>query len=286
MDMKKTKIISASSEKNYKGTLRFFVRNNAFKLPLCMFVFLSLFSCEKVIQLDLKNASPKIVIQGNIYDQTGPFTVKISSSAIFGASNNYPPVSGAKVVISDNVSQSEQLTESASGTYVTTKLRGIPGRKYTLSVKTGNDTYVASSVMPYAVDIDSIYFANSPFGGDQLTIVRIQDPPFATNYYRMIYFINNIRQKQIFVVDDEFFQGSLINYSLHGRNGGTNIVKDDAVTVWLESVDYGVYEYFRTTGNNEENSASPANPVSNISNGALGYFNACSVRKISATVDK
>jgi hypothetical protein len=59
----------------------------------------------------------------------------------------------------------------------------------------------------------------------------------------------------------------------------------DEVTIWLESVDKYVYEYFRTEGSEGWQSASPANPTSNISNGALGYFNACSVRTISIIVE-
>jgi hypothetical protein len=57
----------------------------------------------------------------------------------------------------------------------------------------------------------------------------------------------------------------------------------DKVTVWLETVDNKVYEYFRTAGD-EGQSASPSNPASNISNGALGYFNACSIRIRSVEV--
>lgn len=284
--MKKNNRLSASSVKNSKGNL---IKNSS-KIILCpayfLILILSLFSCEKVIHLDLKNSPQKIVIQGNIYDQSGPFTVHISNSAYFDASNNYPPVTGANVVITDNVNQTEQLTESISGTYVTTKLRGIPGRTYSLSVKNGFDTYLANSTMPYAVSMDSIYFANSPFSGEKATMIRFRDPPFTTNFYRMVYFVNNIRQKQFYVINDEFLQGTTITYSLQARNSDLKLAKNDLVTVWLESIDRGVYEYFRTAGNDDGNSASPANPVSNISNGALGYFNASTVRKISAKVDK
>jgi hypothetical protein len=55
----------------------------------------------------------------------------------------------------------------------------------------------------------------------------------------------------------------------------------DMVTIWLECADQYVFEYFLTAGREGGQSASPANPSSNISNGTLGHFNACSVRKIS-----
>ena len=57
------------------------------------------------------------------------------------------------------------------------------------------------------------------------------------------------------------------------------LVAGDSIKVWLECIDHGVFEYFRTANRDGGHSTSPANPVSNITNGALGYFNACSVRK-------
>jgi len=243
-------------------------------------------SCERVIQLDLKNSTPKIVIQGNIYDQPGPYIVRISNSVNFDASSNYPPVTGAKVVITDNFGQNEILTETTAGTYLTSRLRGVPGRTYSLAVKTGNDTYLSSAEMPYAVAMDSIYFSSSLFSGEKITTIRLLDPPFTVNYYRFIYFINNVQQKVFYVLDDELFQGASIRYALISRGSDIKLVKGDHVSVWLESVDHSVYEYFRTAGSDEGESASPANPVSNISNGALGYFNACSVRKIAAMVNE
>lgn len=258
--------------------------HNVLQFTFLLVTILSLASCEKVIQLDLNSSTSKIVIQGNIYDKPGPFLVKISKSVNFDQSSDYPPVTGAKVQLSDNVGQSEVLTESTSGTYVTTKLRGIPGRTYSLKVQAGTEIYQASSFMPYAVNPDSIYFSSSLFSGEKVTTVRFNDPPIFTNYYRLIYFINNIQLKEFYVIDDELFQGATIKYSLHARDSDIKLVKGDNVTVWLESVDHDVYEYFRTATSDDGQSASPVNPVSNISNGALGYFNACSVRKISSTV--
>jgi hypothetical protein len=247
-------------------------------------IFLGLASCEKVIHLDLNNTAPRVVIQATIYDHSGPYYVKISKTVNFEESSVYPPVTGAHVEISDNVGQTEVLSESDSGTYVTSDLRGIPGHTYQLTVKTSDGTYNASSVMPFPVQMDSIYFSASPFSGDKVTTVRFTDPPFTLNYYRLVYFINNQQQKAFYILNDELYQGASIRYSLMSRGTDINLALGDDVTVWLESIDNGVFDYFRTVSAEGGQSASPSNPVSNISNGALGYFNACSVRKISGKV--
>jgi len=74
-----------------------------------------------------------------------------------------------------------------------------------------------------------------------------------------------------------------ISFSFMTTNSTPKVVKGDVIDVWLEMIDKGVFEYFRTANRNGGRSASPANPVSNISNGALGYFSACSVRKKTFT---
>jgi len=246
--------------------------------------FLSLTSCEKVIQLNLNNSTPRVVIEADIYDHAGPYYVRISKSVNFDQSSVYPPVSGARVELSDNSGQSEVLSETVSGTYLTKNFRGIPGRTYLLKVSTGTETFQASAVMPYAVKPDSIYFSTSPFSGDKVTTVRLTDPPLMKNYYRFIYIVNNVQIKAIYVLDDELFQGATISYSLMSRGYDINLDNGSNVVVWVESIDPNVYEYFRTAVTEGGQSASPSNPVSNISNGALGYFNASSERKISAVV--
>jgi hypothetical protein len=57
----------------------------------------------------------------------------------------------------------------------------------------------------------------------------------------------------------------------------------DTLEVKMYCVDKNIYNYFfslgQITGNNSFNSASPANPNSNLSNGALGYFSAHTVAR-------
>lgn len=99
-------------------------------------------------------------------------------------------------------------------------------------------------------------------------------------------------------MNDELNNGTEISYSFSSRgpggggpgNGGPGsagnegLKTGDSVYVILECIDENVYDYFRTAGGDMSNSASPANPISNISNGALGYFNACTIRSESLVV--
>jgi hypothetical protein len=240
-----------------------------------------LLSCQKVIDLKLNTSSPQIVIEGNVYDQPGPDTVRISKSVNFDSTNVFPAVSGATVIIDDNAGNSETLTEIYPGTYITSSLRGIPGRTYTLSVQTGEETFTANSTMPTAVAIDSVYLENSWFTNQQVNI-EFKDPPNVTNYYRLIEFVNNVQVENFFVTNDKLNNGEMITYTIW--NDTNRLKSGRIVTIWLECIDESVYNYFRTASLNGEQTISPSNPLSNISKGALGYFNACTVRKKSIIV--
>lgn len=246
-------------------------------------------SCEEVIDLKLDSTSPKIVIQGNIYDQSGPYIITISKTVDFDEASNYPMVSGATVIISDDHNNTDTLTENSAGTYVTSKLLSTPGYTYTLTVTTGGKTYVATSKMPDAVKIDSVFTEESFFGNEKIVSIKFKDPKNVKNYYRVIEFINNERQSAIQTIDDELYDGKSIKYFIRSdrsnKNNSKKLNTGDVVTVWLESIDKGAYDYFRTAGGDMSQSASPANPISNISNGALGYFNACSIKSASIVVE-
>ena len=246
-------------------------------------VIFSFYSCEKVIDLPLKTSPSQIVIQGNVYDQAEPDTIKISRSVKFSESNVYPVVTEAEVMISSNTGESEILTEIAPGIYITSKLQGIPGSTYTLTIVTGGETYTASSTMPAAVNIDTVYLKNGiDYASNKDVHIKFQDPANVTNYYRVVEFINNVRLSLFDVDDDKLSDGTTIDHRINVTD--TTYKTGDKIDVWLESVDKNAYAYFSTARTVDRNSSTPANPVSNLNNGALGYFNACSVRKIMMIV--
>lgn len=241
---------------------------------------LGFISCEKVIDLDLDTSSSQLVIEGNVYDEPGPYTVRLTRSVDMDAAGIYPYVGGATVTISDDLGHSEQLAESDSGRYLTSNLQGVPGRTYTLTVKTGGKTYVASSRMPNPVEIDTAYVGmlyNTDFY--QVTI-DLKDPqPDSTNYFRFLDFNNGkaFRGSYFIVGSDYMLNNPIIHCTL--QYSPDALTHGGEYTLWVESLDKTVYNYFNMFNQNNENSASPCNPENNISNGALGYFNACAIRK-------
>jgi len=250
---------------------------------LILLLLTGLWSCQKVINVDLNSASPKIVIDGNVTDQPGPYTVTLSQTVNFDETNIFPPVSGALIVINDNTGTSDTLKETTPGTYQTSKLQGVSGRTYTLTVVTNNITYTATSSMPMPVEIDTLTLKNSPRSTKKLVSVTFTDPAGISNYYHFVEQIINIHitGKPYIptlgsVTSDRLLDGTERSFLL-GR-GATDLTAGDSVLVSLQCVDKNVYNYFRTAQQQGDMSTTLSNPVSNISNGALGYFSACTVR--------
>ena len=76
------------------------------------------------------------------------------------------------------------------------------------------------------------------------------------------------------------FQRSIVGWKIYPAplfNDSSYINPGDQVTIEMHCVDNPVWQYFNTLGQARGNNAqaiTPANPLSNISNHALGYFSA------------
>lgn len=242
-------------------------------------------SCEKVIDIDLNAKAPQVVIEGNITDQPGPYTVKLTQTVNYDEANTFPTISGATGTISDNVGNSEILTETSLGIYSTSTLQGVAGRIYKLKVIANGKEYDATSTINPPVNIDTLKVIkqNLPMSNKKIVYVEFTDTPGMANYYRFIKIINGKVQPAIYVEDDLTQDGKVLSIGLIDKEKyDADIKSGDTVTIILQSLDESTYNYFKTLlqlngGGLMNQSSSPANPLSNINNDALGYFNACSI---------
>jgi hypothetical protein len=262
-----------------------------YMLP-AVFALLAIAACKKVINVDLNNVTPQIVIEGNIDNTLGvqPVVVKITKTVNFSADNVFPPVRGATVIITDSTTgRSFSLNETDSGVYTTFQLSGIPKHTYILSVTAEGKQYTAKSTMPGTVGLDSVTFAeNTDFNNKKEinAVVNFQDPTAAGNNYQFTEYLNGKLVPNIFVFEDRLSNGRYIEQPLF--NDSAYLQKGDTLTLSMYCVDRSIYNYFFTllnvTGDNNFQSATPANPNTNFSNGALGYFSAHTVNKTKLVV--
>jgi Domain of unknown function (DUF4249) len=238
----------------------------------------SLVQCEKVIDLDLGTAAPKIVIEGNISNAEERHTVKISTTTDFYEEGSFHPLIGAEVIITDNMGTTHGLEETSNGIYQTSEFAGVEGRSYTLTVRNGHDEYSATSIMPSVIVIDTIFVSETTRWGETAKSVRVQfkDPGKVVNYYRFSLIRDDKPFTAKFILDDRLYDGQDINYDLVQLSEDP-LEAGNHVLVHMYCIDPNVYNYFATIPSNWEPPAVPANPVSNFGNNALGYFSAQTV---------
>jgi hypothetical protein len=251
-----------------------------FKLLIPAILLLICASCQKVININTNNASPQIVIEGNLTDIYGGQTVTITKSVPFTSTNTYPPVTGATVILSDSLGQRAQLVEQSPGVYFAAPLAGSYGMTYTLTVTTGGKVYTASSTMPSPpVTLDSLTSTANQFTNTKNTrtiIVNYQDPISVANQYKFNLYINNALTTTIFTNDDSFSNGRYVREQLFQND--EDIVPGDTAKVELQCIDKNIYQYWFALSqlqiNGPGGGITPSNPPSNFNNGALGYFSA------------
>jgi hypothetical protein len=231
-------------------------------------------SCQKVINVDLNKADTKYVVEANVVDDTTGCTVKLSKTVNFDQSNVFPAVSGAVVVIKDvTAGTTYTLPELRPGFYRDEAATGIPGHSYEMSISVDGKVFTASGIMPQHVNMDTIYRTMGVF--DSVTAISYFDPVAKGNYYYFAEYNNGAQTDNIFITTDEFKNGQQITQNMNRGGGDFEEQAGDYITLDMQCIDSAMYQYYyslRQTKN--QNSATPANPLTNISGGALGYFSA------------
>jgi hypothetical protein len=243
-------------------------------------------SCEKVIDLKLNNASPQLVIEGEVSNTSAVHTVKISQSVAFTESNSFPAASGAVVIINDDRGNVYNLTETSPGTYSTPRFTGRTGYVYTLTVKLNGQTYTASSTMPAGVHFDRLSYKDSFFDTNKKVMtIHYQDPASVVNQYYYVMYVDNVRIKNtILVNDDNFTNGRYVDDDIFQND--TDILVGQSVTVEAQCIDRNVFTYLFSLREqlNGGPKPTPSNPPSNISNNALGYFSAHTIQRLNLLI--
>ena len=251
-------------------------------------------SCIEEIDLQLDRADvTKLIVDGQITDQQGPQTVKLSLTSAFDSNVPCPPATGANV----SVSTGERvfvLPEVSPGIYQSDDFTGEVGKTYTLSVWYENELYNASSTLNPPMVIDSLGFKKFLYGMPREQphweiLIYGQDNPDRDESHMFQYAINGEWQDTLLyagLYTDWLSNGDYIN----GESVAIYATYEERVEIKLRSVSIDT-DYFWYAGNciwavMPDMFFSPprANIKGNVSNSALGFFRASAVYETDAYV--
>lgn len=261
---------------------------------LLPFVLISITSCQKEISINLNASNPRYVIEADLSDAVGESKVKITNTLNFDENTNYPPVRNALVTILDKeFNHLDTLLEGSKfGIYSKPLLKAVSGHTYVLTIQVDGKLFTSTSTMPDSIGLESIeqeqaVLPSGPGGGGgpgsgggggplkEATVVKkpkvniiphFKDAFKIANQYQIVISRNDTVLKDLVVRSDDNLNGVYAPIRVEAN------VKD-IVGIDLQCIDKVVYTYLREAlTNTAQSSATPSNPVSNISNGALGYF--------------
>lgn len=243
-------------------------------------------SCTEKIDLVLKDTDPKLVIEGNLSDQPGPYYVILTKSRRYNDDNSFTGLAGATVVLSDDAGNSDTLTSSIDGLYQTNSIQGVVGRTYHLQVTAEGKTYDSYCLMPVPVDIDSVVITDETgFDGKTKKVgdILVRDPAGVQNNYRVVSQMQGMKSSGFSVHTDRLWDGKERSFNVPH----SDYKSGDTLTVNLWGISEPVYNYFHEFNQNENNfgaPAAPANPTSVFTPATLGYFSAHSIKSKTVIV--
>lgn len=266
-------------------------------LYIFLFAITLLTSCEETIDLDVKQVEPKIVIEGLVTDKPGYQMVKVTKSKGFYTDGQTPRITNAVVTVTDDLGEVFNFTHNPSnvpdsaGIYVpTTAFVGKIGRTYTLRVSAEGQEFTASDKLAPVIKMDSLKYRVNEFqkndpeikGKIYELLMFAREPQDEANFYLFKFFRNDsltyFNDTDIYYSDDE-----LLAENINGATSPVYYGIGDNATVEVYSLSKLGYIYFNDLSSilNGDGGGMfgpvPASPRTNLTNGAIGFFQVSSV---------
>ena len=245
-------------------------------------------ACEDQIDLNLEDDSGHIVIIADLNTFNQMSTVRVFRTTSLSDTSANLPVTDAQVVIKGGKNnRSYTFVHSKNGLYVNDRIRLREGNTYQLEVKDADsNSYVASSTVPEYVKVDSIGTGlRQMISGDYYFVsVTFTDPANVANNYLYKLSVNKKSFEFSTAEYDKYNDGLVVQHELFNTN--KDLKPGDTVRVLRQCVDLNVYNYWRDVASNNPSQAAPYTPVSNFSNGALGYFSASSAAEYEIIISE
>lgn len=261
-------------------------------------------SCEETIELDLDQTEERVIIEGLVSTMSDKNFVKISKSLPFYETGRTPRVTNAVVTVSDQNGEVFNLVHNpgnhpdSAGIYIPSPpFSGVVGHTYFLEVVFDETIFTGSDKLTPVLDIDSLAwgFSTSAFPNldapDRIyeVLLYAENVNPARNFLLFKFYRNDSiigpEFNNIFVADDQF-----IGDKIEGLSAPVLFAKNDTARVEIYSLSQPAFAYYNDLINVLNNdgglfSPPPANPRSNLSNGALGFFQASALSTDFIIVD-
>jgi hypothetical protein len=260
--------------------------------------------CEKEYLLSTNPAGPNVVIQGLVTNQPGYHYVKLTRSAGFYDSGNTPRIIDATVSVEDDLGNVTEFAHNpgnnpdSTGYYKpVTAFAGEIGRTYRLSVMADGQLFEAEDTMYPVTSIDSL-----TYGIDE---EEQEDPEHPGRYFEVLiytrepqetkdYYLFNFYRNDSLTIDNPtdiyFTDDVVLSESINGITAPIYYSKGDKAAIEAFSLSRNAFVFYNDLSillNNDGGmySPPPANCRTNLTNGALGFFQTSAVTAMDIAVE-
>jgi hypothetical protein len=265
-----------------------------YKYLLILMLVTLFFSCTDIIELDLKNTEPRVVIEAVLNATDSTCTVNVSMSNEFYDTTEVEMLDDYSVVLIKNQTETFYLEKKSNKSYVLNNIIADFGDVFLITItdKEGKK-YTAQAVTPGKVKNTIVIFKqidrpNNNTEIDENGIERKilfgfcywQDSLETQDYYRVkmykdsVYLADNYR-----LISDEGMASDSILIGLREL-----FLEGDYVSVYVENINKESYTFFTQVADIQRagmNSSTPYNPQGNFDNDAIGYFEIKNYTKFS-----
>jgi hypothetical protein len=252
---------------------------------------LLLTACEKTVLLDFEETEPKVVIEGLVTNHASYQYVKISRSVNFYESGATPRITNAFVTISDDDGNEFVFVHNpsshpdSSGYYLPqTPFTGVIGKTYSLHVDVDGEMFEAQDKLLPVTIMDSLKY--------RISSREKNDPKIEDRFYELLMYTKEPQESQDFYLF-KFYRNDTLNLynpsdiyftddktlaeEINGIPSPVFYELGDSARVEVYSLSRTGFVFYNDLFNLINNdggmfSPPPANSRTNISNGALGFF--------------
>jgi hypothetical protein len=274
---------------------------NGITILLIAFV---LAGCEETVELDINQVPERVVIEGHVTNVADRQFVRVTRSRGFYQSGNTTRITNAQVIIRDDAGEQVQFVHNPNGTpdsagyYIPSPgYTGIVGRTYTMTVSLDGQTYEASDKLLRVTTLDSMGYRPNVFrereepsdGKIWELLIYAKEPQETEDNYLIKYYRNDSlvynRKTDVYVLNDYG-----VGENIDGVPSSVYYAPGDKARVEMYSLSRDGFLFFSdlvTILNSDGGmfSPPPANPRSNISGGAMGFFQVSAMSTIEIVLN-
>ena len=212
-----------------------------FIIYIPVFLLFLLSSCEEVVDVDLEESEPRLVIEASILWFKGTpgneQSIKLSVTSPF-YEEELIPVENASVLIISGEGDLYEFNYQGEGRYINNNFEPELEQSYQLEIIYEEEEYSASGILMPVSPIDYIEQTESGgFSGEDIEVkAYYTDPADEENFYLFKFRDDDVNLE---FYEDEFTNGNQI----FGYYSNEDIARNDLIEIQIQGISKSYYEY-------------------------------------------